>query len=86
MGLHTGLRWFVVVGHDRERRIGAGGLCVFRKVDRLAGRIRSGSRDHRCGERAFEAQAIVAGCEYVIARSRALRILWQRKFLARRLT
>ena len=45
-----------------------------------AGRSRS--------QRAFEAQAITAGAEYMIARSldAALDVLWRRGFLARKLT
>jgi hypothetical protein len=38
-------------------------------------------------QRAFEAQAIAAGCEYMIARNldAALDLLWRRGFLARKL-
>jgi hypothetical protein len=38
-------------------------------------------------QRAFESQAIMAGCEYMIARSldAALDVLWRRGFLARKL-
>jgi hypothetical protein len=39
-------------------------------------------------QRAFEAQAITAGAQYAIVRSldEALALLWQRGFLARKLT
>ena len=45
MRLDSGLHRFVVVGHHRKHRVGAGRFGALRQLDRLTGRIGSGAGD-----------------------------------------
>ena len=70
-------------------RAGAADLLFLRPGSRaLFLEIKTSRGVQSATQRAFEAQAIAAGAEYMIARSldAALDILWRRGFLARRLT